>query len=175
MPIKVFWGRDGIPYAEADTPKEALDLIKLGSNGHFRNAHPAEAAVTAVLNADTIPTSSPDAGMSNLFSSINERAKRFLCALVAHVDGVDANDLSHEIQEPTEAFGGILGGISKNAKRLGLDMDDLIFSEMRFAGPRRYRFLQPRHGLINFANLEGRELVARANGRVAQTDRASGR
>jgi hypothetical protein len=149
MAVKVFWGRDG-PYAEAETPAEAIELIRLGSNGHRKygsqNIQPT---------GDSVPKQLPlDRGelVRRLSYELTERTKKFLLKLVSFPGGVEGPEFSEAVKEPVEAFGGILGAISKAAIKSGLNPNDLVKSEMRFEGPRRFRFLRPGEVLTEYSD-----------------------
>jgi hypothetical protein len=50
-------------------------------------------------------------------------------------------------------FGGILGGISKNADKYGFKTKSFVISEMRFEGARRFRHFQPGPLLLKHSTL----------------------
>ena len=136
MPLKVYFGPEG-PYVVADTPREAMELVKLCSNGM---AHPTAQAVSG---AGTIHDQDEEPDVNKVFLRINDRAKKFLTGLSAHSAGITAEKLAEEIEERPEVFGGILGGISKIAKKNRVPIGGLVISEMKHEGSRRFRFFTP--------------------------------
>ena len=151
MPVKVLWGPEG-PYAVADTPREALELIKLGSNGFSHAATTVNGTNTVSERVEAV-VKTEEQRCSDLFSGINERAQRLLAAIRNHKDGVNGDKLSEEIHEDSSAFGGILGGVSKIAAKNHLDFDTLVFSEMRVEGSKRFRFFRPETTLLKYGHL----------------------
>ncbi|MGO9116632.1 MAG: hypothetical protein ACLQPD_03370 [Desulfomonilaceae bacterium] len=151
MAVKVFNGPDGW-YAVADTPREALELIKLGSNGFSHASSAVEDSHAFSDKAEAI-VKTEEQRCSEFFSGINERAQRLLAALRNHKEGIDGEKLSEEVHEPSTAFGGILGGVSKIAEKNGLNIDKLVFSEMRLEGSKRFRFFRPESMLLKYGHL----------------------
>ncbi len=158
MAVKVLWGPEG-PYAVADTPREALELIKLGSNGF---GHESRAFGDTIIPSGKVETvlKTDEQRCSELFSGINERAQNFLAALRNHKEGINGDKLSEEIHESTSAFGGILGAVSKIAAKNNLDFDKLVFSEMRSEGSKRFRFFRPETTLLKYGHLLQPERVS---------------
>ena len=82
MAIKVLWGPEG-PYAIAETPAEALELIKLGSNGLAPK--PATDSHNHAFSETVVSTAATEKDrVEEFFSSINNRARKFLLALAKH-------------------------------------------------------------------------------------------
>jgi len=151
MAVKVLQGPEGW-YAVADTPREALELIKLGSNGFNHTSGAVEDSFPVTDRAEAV-VKTEEERCAELFSGINERAQRLLAAVRNHKEGIDGEKLSAEIHEPTTAFGGILGAVSKIAAKNKLDIDKLVFSEMKIEGSKRFRFFRPETTLLKYGHL----------------------
>lgn len=126
MPIKVVFGDD--VYALADTPEEAMSLIKLSKNG---------------APASHKPIKSEEERVRDFALEINSNAMKFLCTMLAHPTGITGDAFTEKTDIKAEKFGGVLGGASKIAKKHDLDLDQFVFSEMRVGEAGRYRFLGP--------------------------------
>jgi hypothetical protein len=150
MAVKVF--SPGGWYAVADTPREAWELMKLGSNGFSHASSTVEDTLTVSDKAEAV-AKTEEQRCADLFSGINERAERLLAAIRNHREGIDGEKLSKEIREPSAAFGGILGGVSKIAAKNKLDFDKLVFSEMRLEESKRFRFFRPESMLLKYGHL----------------------
>ncbi len=133
MPIKVFFPKEGAPYAEADTPEEAASLLKLNSNGF------SPSKLDWPLK--TVPIG--DAAVAQFFLTINENARKLLLTLLKHEKGVRGGQFSEETGIVSEKFGGIFGGASKIAKKHGLKLEQFVRSEMIVKDNDRYRFFKP--------------------------------
>jgi hypothetical protein len=136
MPIKVMWGKEG-PYAVADTPEEAVALLKLSSNG----TKPA-------TNGQT-----PDTDVSNivkLFHAVNDNAVIFLAALSTHKDGVRGDVLSEETKITSDKLGGIIGGVSKLANKFYVPVSEIVISMQKIDGTERVRYFKPGVGLLKY-------------------------
>jgi hypothetical protein len=131
MPIKVFFPKTGDPYVEADSPHEALALLKLGSNGHF--VQPLRFA----------RTETEEDNVAQFFLAINDNGRKSLLALLKHEKGVRGEQFSEETGIAAEKFGGIFGGASKIAKKYGLKIKHFVGSEMVVSGSERYRYFRP--------------------------------
>src|SRR5437868_6900860 len=132
MAIKVQWEADG-PFAICDTTAEAMELLKharSSSNGAGTQRNKHEHLGKAQTTEDK---------MDAVFSGINDKAKKLLKALLNYPQGVEGEDFGKVCGTEPAGFGGVLGGISKEAKKVHLTIDDLVLSEARFDGPRRYR------------------------------------
>jgi hypothetical protein len=138
MPIKVYF--DESVYALADTPEEAIALVKLHKNGTAPKP-------SAIAEDERV----------RIFSyEINENAKKFLAALLNYPAGIKGDEFTEVTGLKPETFGGILGGASKIAKKHELNFDNFVFSEMRNDESRRYRFLAPGVLLSKYATLFGK-------------------
>lgn len=139
MAIKVQWDTDG-PFAICDTAAEAMELMKQarssikGPTGPLRKSEPQ----------------TMDDKMSAVFSGINEKARKLLKALLNYPSGVEADEFGKVCGTEPAGFGGVLGAISKQAKKVDLTLDKLVLSEARFEGTRRYRWLTPAKLLIEY-------------------------
>jgi hypothetical protein len=139
MAIKVFFGPDG-PYAVADTPEEAMALLKgAAPNGHGISASRPQAKIS---EEDTV---------SAFFNSINDNARKFMIHLAKHKGGINGDKLAEETGFAPEKFGGILGGASKLAAKHGLSLDSFVISKMLTDESRRYRFVEPGSLLLKYA------------------------
>lgn len=150
MAVKVMWGPDG-PYAIADTPAEALELIKAGAGSNRDGA----SAMPQRFPRSEPPSDPPpeEQRVLSVFKEINERGRKLLAALVKHPEGTFGENFATEINEEPAVFGGIAGGISKIAKRNNVKMAQLYRSEMRFEGARRYRWMAPGPLLLKYADV----------------------
>jgi hypothetical protein len=148
MPIKVYFGPNG-PYAECDSPRDALELLRAGGiNVHSPAGKlPAPKSESSAMAAEATG-GGEDSRALRVFEGINATARKLLNTLLAFEDGAEAIEVSSRSGIAVVAFGGILGGISKIAKKNQLDISDFVFSEARFEGSRRFRFLKPGPKLI---------------------------
>lgn len=140
MPIKVYFPKDGDPYIEAGTPEDALALLKIGSNGR----------ATQQMRFPRFDNPSDD--VTQFFLTINENARKLLCALAKYESGVRGDKFSDETGIAPEKFGGIFGGASKIAKNYGLKIKQFVISEMVVKGTDRYRFFKPGKLLLENAD-----------------------
>src|SRR5437667_11252622 len=120
MPVKVFWGKDG-PYALADTPAEAIELIRLGSNGLRKNGH-QQAEIQNVAESRQLPLDKGEA-VRRLSYDLNDRARAFLRALAGYKSEIEGEQFSEAIKEPVTIFGGSLGAICNAAKQNGMEVE----------------------------------------------------
>jgi hypothetical protein len=145
MPIKVYFPKTGDPYVEADTPQEALSLLKLGSNGHAVQParFPRLETATAITSTDEV---------TQFFLTINENARKLLLVLLKHERGVRGEQFAEETGIGAEKMGGIFGGASKIAKNCGLKIKHFVGSEMIVSGNERYRYFRPGKLLLENAD-----------------------
>jgi len=150
MPVKVFWGADGRPYAEAETAAEALELIKLGSNGFGKHAASPESrsADSSAPAKESIPER-----VKHVFSESSERALAILKVLIKHPDGITGEVLAENSKQKVTAFGGILGAVTKAAWKYDLKPEQFFSSEQKIEGSRRYRTYWPGKLLVESASL----------------------
>jgi hypothetical protein len=141
MPIKVYLDDHGKPYAEAESAAEAVELMKLWG-GVSKNGIGA--------TAQTRLFDEPSA-MNKLLMELQERPKKLLKALVDFPQGTDGDKVSEVSGEPTTAFGGLLGSVSKQATKLNLKPQHIFISEMRGSGTKRIRFMQPGKLLMKYS------------------------
>jgi len=145
MALRVYL-HEGGPFTEVETEEQAIRLMKLVSNGHRQLAL-------------TMPQSDASKGGEDLvrdfFGAINQNARRFLVALAEYPKGVEGEKLAEDMELDTSVFGGILGGISKNAQKHGFKTKAFVLSEMRADGARRYRHFQPGQTLAKYSSLLG--------------------
>jgi hypothetical protein len=134
MPIKVVFSDD--VFVLADTPEQAIALVKLHKNGASSKPGPTEEECVRAFSYE-----------------INENAKKFLVALLGYPAGVKGEEFTEATTFKPEKFGGILGGASKIAKKHGLKFEQFVSSEMRSDESRRYRFLAPGVLLSKYAAL----------------------
>jgi hypothetical protein len=136
MAIKVQWDTDG-PFAICDTTAEAMELLK-----HARSSADS-AGGPRHKREQPSETQTTDEKMAAIFSGINDKARKLLKALLNYPQGVEGDDFGKVCGTAPLGFGGVLGGISKEAKKVGLTIEKLVQSEARFEGTRRYRWLAP--------------------------------
>jgi hypothetical protein len=142
MPFKILYGQDKRPYVEADTPTEALEFLKLASNGNGSDG----------AKQMSLPLDEPQA-IAKLFSEIADRPKKILRALLDFPQGTDAGKISEITKEPTTGFGGLLGSVTKQAEKLGLRPESIFVSELKNSGLKRYRSLAPGKLLIKHSEI----------------------
>ncbi len=141
MSLRVY-AHEGGPFTEVENVEQAAQLMKLFSNGHRQLA----------LNIPQVEVATnPEDSVKAFFASINQNAQGFLLALSKHPKGVEAETLSRETGQETSVFGGILGGLSKNAGKHNLKTKSVVISEMRFEGARRFRHFQPGPILLKYS------------------------
>jgi hypothetical protein len=145
MPIKVFWVEDG-PFALCDSPAEAAELLRL--------VEPAPTEATANLRRQTAAQAplSEEQSMARFLAELKPNQKTFLSVLSNYEDGIVGEHISKETGLEAVQFGAIAGAISKNAKRNRIKIGQLLLSETRFEGPRRFRFFQPKPLLLKYAS-----------------------
>lgn len=145
MPLRVYM-HEGGPFTEVENEEQAARLMKLFPNGHRQLS-------LNIIDADLVKTDEDK--VRELFASINQNARSFLATLAKHPKGVEAEKLANETGQETSVFGGILGGLSKNAKNHELKVKSFVASEMRFEGARRFRHFQPGSLLLKHSQLLG--------------------
>ena len=143
MPIRVFFPKGGDPYMEADSPQDALALLKFSSNGHA--AQPMRFPRPEFAGSE-------DANVTQFFLTINGNARKLMLALLRHEKGVRGEQFSEETGVASEKFGGIFGGASKIAKKYSLRIQQFVRSEMIVKGSERYRFFRPGKLLLENAD-----------------------
>ncbi len=137
------------PFVEADTAQEALEFLRLSKNGH--NAQVGKLRYTA----EDLPD--PAKSVQAVFDAVNERARSFLSALMQHPQGIEGEKFAEENRMESSSFGGVLGGISKNASKNGHSIEEFVISKHEVEGPRRFRFLQPGPLLKQYGDLLEKE------------------
>ena|ERR1035437_1186023 len=135
MAIKVQWDVDG-PFAICDTTAEALELLK-----HAHSS--ANGASQRPKREQSNEAQTVEQKMTAVFAGVNDKAKKLLKTLFAYPQGIEGDEFGKACGIDPSGFGGVLGGISKEAKKVGFTIDKLVQSEARFDGPRRYRWLAP--------------------------------
>jgi len=110
---------------------------------HSRNGHGTMPATSARAADAASKTQSIEQKIDAVFAGINDNAKALLTALVAFPDGVESTEFGTASGINSSGFGGILGSISKVAKKSQLSVNQLVLSEARFDGKRRFRWLGP--------------------------------
>ena len=149
MPIKVFWNEGG-PFALCDSPAEAAELLSLSGR--------ADSQGPKGTSPELVPLTEERA-MERFLADLKPNQKTFLAALVGkHPDGTTADQIQQEIAARPKQLGAILGSLSKTAKRNDLKITQLVLSQTRFDGPRRFRFLQ------------AKPLIMQYRGKIAQED-----
>ena len=133
MAIKVQWDQDG-PFALCDTAAEAMELMKQArshGNGSLSQKRDQDEPLTT------------DEKMVAIFGGVNAKARTLLKALANYPTGVEGEEFAKVCGTEVVGFGGVLGAIAKQTKRVGWKLDKLVQSEARFEGERRYRWLAP--------------------------------
>ena len=152
MSVKVFWGADGRPYAEAETAAEALELIKLGSNGFGKHAPNPEAQSAG--SPSPVKEGIPER-VKHVLSESSERALAILKVLTKHPEGIIGEVLAENAKQEVTAFGGILGAVTKAAWKYDLKPEQFFHSEQKIEGSRRYRTYWPGKLLLEYASALG--------------------
>jgi hypothetical protein len=141
MAIKVQWEADG-PFAICDSAAEAVELLKQARSINRaipKNAAPLEVPMPQAPRANPTRTDN----LSEFFGSINERSKKLLAELAKHPEGVDGDAFAKVCNTDGPGLGGILGGISKHAKKAHMTIGHWVQSEMRVEGIHRFRWITP--------------------------------
>ena len=143
MPIKVCWTDNG-PFALCDTPAEAAELLRAvtGMEKLPTSQTPKASTERSASAGSVLPTE--EQTMGKFLSELKPLHKNFLAALAHSPEGIDGERLASEVGMRARQFGAVVGAISKNAKRNNIRIAQLMLSEARFEGARRYRFFQPR-------------------------------
>jgi hypothetical protein len=81
----------------------------------------------------TKPSGSHVAKLTQFYARLDDvKQKQFLGLLCQSPGGVSDEDLRTSLKVPeNKQLGGMMSGLSKNAKRAGLKIEDIIFKEMR--------------------------------------------
>ena len=138
MAIKIQWDAEG-PFAICDTAGEALELLRQARSSSNGSDRPKQEQLAAQPMEERI---------SRIIAGINDKARRLLKALLNYPQGIDGVAFGKVCGMEPAGFGGVLGGISKEAKKVSLTVDKLMRSEARFEGLRRYRWLAPTKFLL---------------------------
>lgn len=132
--------RDGTT-VYADTPEEAAAFYKaLGISS---------APVIRPLNGEA-QLADESVRVRRFFESINCNGRKFLVSLIAHKNGVKGERFAELTGFSVDKFGGIMGGMAKQAETQTLRRETFIISEMRADGTDRYRFLLPGPLLLKY-------------------------
>ncbi len=143
MSFKVQWDSDGRPVIACDTLAEALEIAKQGSplNGAHRG------------KPERTESQTPTDKVATVFSGVNAKARNLLKGIANHPQGAELDQaLGSECGTEPAGFGGVLGAVSKSAKKVGLTGDHFVKSEIRFDGQRRLRWLAPTKLLLENRN-----------------------
>lgn len=147
MAITVRWGKEGA-FAVCDTPAEAMELLRHGNLGNGNG----------LVGLAQEPTTTGHGGRNEIhsvLSSLAPNAKTLLKALAVYPNGIEAGEFSKASGIQEAAFGGILGSISKIAKKHGLMLERFVRSEVKMDGDHRLRILTPLKPLIDNKELLG--------------------
>ena len=132
--------RDGTT-VYADTPEEAAAFYKaLGISS---------APVIRPVNEEA-QLADESVRVRRFFESINSNGRKFLVSLIAHKNGIKGDRFADLTGFSADKFGGIMGGMAKQAENQTLRRETFIISEMRAAGTERYRFLAPGPLLLKY-------------------------
>jgi len=141
MAIRVQWETDG-PFAVCDTADEALELLRQArslSNGHVMTS----AGVAKLPKVASKQHAGIDQKIADLLQNLNERAKGLLKTLSQYPHGVESDEFSKAYGVEPSGLGGILASLSKSAKKAHMNTNQLVTSEARFEGTRRFRWIAP--------------------------------
>jgi hypothetical protein len=84
-----------------------------------------------------------------IFAGINDNARKFLKSLLNYPNGVRSAELSKTCGTTPAGFGGLLGAISKEGKKVGMSVSDLVVSQVHEdSDKRKYRWLAPEKLLV---------------------------
>jgi hypothetical protein len=134
MAVKVQWEADG-PFAICDTPAEAMELLRQArSSTNGGGSGKGRAPASKEPSTDNMET---------MFNSVNDKGKKMLKLLLDYPQGIEGEQFSKACGIDSSGFGGVLGSLSKAARKANLNIDQFVQSEPRFEGKRRYRWFAP--------------------------------
>jgi hypothetical protein len=149
MPIKVQWDTDG-PYAICDTPAEAIELMRQarlpGKGTHKPVTEPKPEPQKVRQNGAV------EDRIGALVGGINGKAQTVIRSLLDFPNGVESEEFSQACGIATAGLGGLLGSITKAAKNAHVKVTDVVQSEFRVDGKRRFKWYTP--GKILMENKE---------------------
>jgi hypothetical protein len=144
MPIKVFWGKDG-PYALADSPAEAAELMRLASSNGSKPTQGARNDLSSRVEAIN-----EEKAFRATLKELGRDTKQFLTALVNHHNGVKSSVLIEETKQRSASLGAIITNLFKAATKNGLTREDFLSSESRRNGAKRERIFTPGPLLLKY-------------------------
>jgi hypothetical protein len=142
MAVKVQWDTDG-PFAICDTVAEAAELLKQARS--LSNGTPKEKSEVPMIK-------SGEDRIDVFFANMNHKGKLLLKTLLNYPSGVEGEEFSKAVGIDSSGFGGVMGSLSKAAKKGRLTLDQFVKSEAKFEGARRYRWLAPGRLLVEHKN-----------------------
>jgi hypothetical protein len=145
--VRVQWEADG-PFALCDTPAEAAELLgyaRKTTNGNHRTA--SESPLKATTDGKSVAEK-----VAWITGKLTDKSRRLLGALAAYPQGVSAKMLSEQCGVDQESFGGTLGSVSKNAKKMDLDFEGIVRSYLKEEGDHNIRWMAPGKILLDHKN-----------------------
>jgi len=128
MPIRIQW-QDGNPVAECDTAIEAADFMRAAQNG--------KSASHAKPELNGYPEHPAPRDFVAFFKEQKPNVQALLKGLYQANREVEAEELGKLCGIDKNAFGGMLGALSKTAKKAGISLNLIYRKEVRINGPRR--------------------------------------
>ncbi len=146
MPFKVCLSENS-PFVMCDSPEEAMALMRAWQQADSEQPQKESAGRR---NQDKTALTEEQA-MAKFILELKPKHRTFLSVLSHHADGITGEKLAVEANLETSSFGALTSAISKNAARNQIKYKDLLLSDMRFDGSRRYRFFKPKPLLMRWA------------------------
>jgi hypothetical protein len=155
MPIRIEW-KNGAPVAECDTVAEAIEMMRGASSSHngaiAKTTHPTQQR--SVVSEEKPKTTTTRDSLSNdytaYFSEQKSNVRQWLKTLYHAGRDIKAEDLAEASKIEVNAFGGLLGAISKTSKRANIPLDSIYETTVRYDGPRRERWYSPGEALKEY-------------------------
>lgn len=133
--------KDGVPIVYPDTVEEGAAFIKAFGGTQLPQMRPVNIEAQIADESERV---------KRFFTSINANGRKFLVSLISYKNGIKGEKLAELTGFSADKFGGIMGGMAKQAENQTLRRDAFIVSEMRTAGTERYRFLAPGPLLLKY-------------------------
>lgn len=135
MAIRVQWDDDG-PFAICDTTAEAIELLRQARASQHNGTHKTKPEVAVVPRR-------AEERVDAFLAATNDKGKLLLKSLVDYPTGVEGEEFNKVLGIDSAGLGGIMGSLSKAAKKARFSIDQFVTSEARFEGARRYRWMAP--------------------------------
>lgn len=143
MAIKVFF-EEGGAYAEVENAEQAATLLKEFSKS--KKELTEKSVRPNVLLSE-------DVAVKRVLYGVNLNAKSLLIELAQHKAGIKGEKFADTTGVSADKLGGVLGGISKIAKKYGRTLEEFVISETRTEGTLRFRFLAPGTLLLKYVDI----------------------